>query len=1152
MTKQQLPLGFDDEPEGPEEPEPRTGDPAASGVGPAGGDGDRVSTSRVRDPFVAQLAELCCAHPTRAKWVVVPTHAVGNTLGDRLAREGTSWANLRFVTPLDLATRIAGPFLVERGIDPSEEPLGPALMMRLLSDLENVPKMGTGTVSEMGTRSVSSASGPETVRVPIFAASVGYFAPLAAHTTLAVALWNALRESRYAGLWATDLPRDAFASADKHAELGALFDAYARVLETNRVADLPLVFDEALRQLSGVPPLAQGVSPASRDGEPMADGRGSTAAYCPIAPTDLVLELPDVAWPPIVRRFLDALPGQRVTPRALLVPGLDPSPRFCALAAPADRVGPVPFPGASAESAVSPIAKSDSARLRFLRVPDQAGPVRDDGTLDLFHAGGRDAEIEEVCRRIFASGRPLDAAEIACATPDHALLAWEKARRLDWPVTIGTGLPAAMTRPGRALLDWCAWIEGGFAASDLRHMLQSGDLAPGPFADEPRLSASQAARLLLRAETTWGRDTYARTLSAYIAREESRAREEDGAGAAWRRQRAAQAQRLLAWVSALLAAIPEPGSQGTVALPQVLDAASGFLEQNVARASDFDAAAYLVLADAVSGLRALGRAHIPLALGLRFLTDAVESLNVGRGRPRPGHLHVSALADAGADARPLVFIVGLEEARVFGTAVEDPVLLDTERRAIGCARGDEHLLRTASDRLDEAVYAIVLKIATLGCTSERITLSFSAVDTRDSRETFPSWLILQAYRLKEGEATLGYGALRAWLREPASAVPADADRALTDDRWWLAAARKGDVQHPAEAFPSIAHGARAARERASDALTAFDGLVPEAGQLLDPTRNGRAISPTTLEDAAKCPFRFFLKSGLGIEAVDERERDADVWLDPLTRGAELHDLYAALTRRARNASRRVTRTDDLAWFLERGRARLETLRSEIPPPSEEVFVAEKAEFEEDLAAFIEAEEELRGVEPLAFEVGFGRPPGDEDEPLAREEPVEIRVDRRRTLRVAGRIDRIERGKAHEYHVVDYKTGRYWRDDYGGTFVGGALLQHALYGRAAEALLAEIDRKARVTQGIYWFPTGRGWGKRVVIDAPTDDALAAVMGDLTAVIGDGAFTQTPDKDECRWCDFSAACGREPWNGAARKVAADVDGRLAAWRRLKERR
>src|SRR6478672_12957508 len=91
------------------------------------------------DPFVHQLALLCREHVTRSKWVFVPSHALGRTIGDRLALEGTDWANLRFVTPLNVAVRMGAPFLVERGIDPSTEGLGPALIMRLLLDLNEDP-----------------------------------------------------------------------------------------------------------------------------------------------------------------------------------------------------------------------------------------------------------------------------------------------------------------------------------------------------------------------------------------------------------------------------------------------------------------------------------------------------------------------------------------------------------------------------------------------------------------------------------------------------------------------------------------------------------------------------------------------------------------------------------------------------------------------------------------------------------------------------------------------------------------------------------------------------------------------------------------------------------------------------------------------------
>jgi hypothetical protein len=126
------------------------------------------------DPFVDQLKALCAAHSTRSKWVFVPTHAIGRTIGERLALEGTDWANLRFVTPFDLALEIAVPFLVERGIDPLREEIGPSLIMRLLSDLE-----------------------PDTP---------SYFRGLGSHPEMAAALWSSIRELRLSGLSASALP----------------------------------------------------------------------------------------------------------------------------------------------------------------------------------------------------------------------------------------------------------------------------------------------------------------------------------------------------------------------------------------------------------------------------------------------------------------------------------------------------------------------------------------------------------------------------------------------------------------------------------------------------------------------------------------------------------------------------------------------------------------------------------------------------------------------------------------------------------------------------------------------------------------------------------------------------------------------------------
>ena len=172
---------------------------------------------------------------------------------------------------------MGAPFLVERGIDPSEEELGPALMMRLLLAL---PKEG------------------------------GYFRPLAGHPTLAQALWTTVRELRMAGLGPDALIPAAFASPAKHAELVALLRAYERFLSDHKRADMATVYQEAVRHQD----------------------------WCPIQSQDCWTELPDANWNPLQRRLLDSLPGERMPPRAFALAGIDIPRRLTAR--PTLRVSP--------------------------------------------------------------------------------------------------------------------------------------------------------------------------------------------------------------------------------------------------------------------------------------------------------------------------------------------------------------------------------------------------------------------------------------------------------------------------------------------------------------------------------------------------------------------------------------------------------------------------------------------------------------------------------------------------------------------------------------------------------------------------------------------------------------------------------------------
>jgi ATP-dependent helicase/nuclease subunit B len=1048
------------------------------------------------DPFVDQLASLCRAHVTRAKWVFVPSHAVGRTLGERIALDGTNWLNLRFVTPLDIALRMGAPFLVERGIDPSEEGLGPALMMRLLLDL----------------RSDGAAS------------KSGYFRPLADQPTMAQALWTTMRELRMAGIKSTDVKREAFESEAKHAELRALLESYERYLIDNSRGDMASVYEEAMKH----------------------------ADWCPIQPEDCWTELPDTIWAPLQRRLIDAMPGERILPQSVHLPGSVAPRRLHD--SPADRKGRLqPDPQATALAfLMSPIDGERDTPDPDPRTPSPGS--RAARPIELFHAGGREAEVEEVFRRILNGGAALDQVEIACASDEHVALVWEKALRHEWPITLGSGIPAPSTRPGRALLGFCDWIETDFSAGHMRHLLQSGDM--GIEEEDEGFKAGQAASTIARAEAGWGRATYGLSLGILQKSYESRAKDPDRSNderdAA--KKKAELTAKISRWITGLIAAVPEESQSGKVPLQTIVDVAIQFLERSTSRMSQLDYRSATALVEYVQELRALGPFECSLDEALRFIRERVQSLSVAPERPRPGHLYASRLQQSGHSGRPHLYVVGLEEGRVFPTASEDPVLLDSERAAISSA------LKTSSDRIDEAVYAV---LARLGAHSVAqpfpgpsavegraafATFSYSCRDTREFRETYASWLMLQAFRLQQGDATLSYPQMKAALGEPVSFVPSMRETAATTSSWWLRSiAGTGDpgVEAVESSFPPLARGRHAQEQRESERFTEFDGHVPSAGAHLDPTAPGRSFSVTELEAAAGCPFRFFLKRGLGLRPLEEGERERDVWIDPMTRGTELHDLYAALLRRCRSDNRRPDIKTDGQWLRDLAQAALDRMNEEMPPATPEILERESKDFLADVELFLEAESEYSASEPIAFEVSFGRPLAENDEELAREEPVEIDLGGGLTFRIAGRIDRIDKVGASEFTVVDYKTGGFWRDDWKGTFAGGRRLQHALYGLAAVELLRARYENPKVTRAEYYFPSHKGRRERVKIAAPSRAEIASVLGDLRELIVQGAFVHAHDEKACKFCDYESVCGGGVHGQAEGKLA---DAKLKGFGRL----
>jgi hypothetical protein len=215
-----------------------------------------------------------------------------------------------------------------------------------------------------------------------------------------------------------------------------------------------------------------------------------------------------------------------------------------------------------------------------------------------------------------------------------------------------------------------------------------------------------------------------------------------------------------------------------------------------------------------------------------------------------------------------------------------------------------------------------------------------------------------------------------------------------------------------------------------------------------------------------------------------------------------------------------------------GEETLAGLSQVLPPPSRHAEEAEREALLEDLDAFLEGETSAPARHPLGLEVAFGQP-GDPREALATREPVLLDLGGGCRLLLKGQIDRIDLVGA-AYEVVDYKTGRPWgRERRIARFEGGAQLQHALYVKAAVALLARRDPGATVQDSQYLFPTRRGRGLRLSRGVPDPGSLRDLLEALLEQPRTGRFPNTKHKDTCSRCGFQGACGDAPWALGARQ-------------------
>ena len=1010
--------------------------------------------------------------------LLVPSRAAAVEWPRRLAEGGRALCGVYAFKPRELARVLAEPELLGRGLpawDPGHDAL---LAARLLQ-------------------------APHGLRLPEDAPP----APVAA------ALARTLAELRLAGVEPETLSARAASSPEDAERLGALQALYAAFWEARegRVADTATLLATAAEHVDAG--WLQGVE---------------------------VLVLDDVPDDALDRRFLAALArGHRV--RLLARPR--PASLRGGFADWAQQAG-IPSVAwsetflASLEPAAPPPALVRLREGLFEAAADAPAP---EAGLELVAAPGEAAEARALARRLLREARrgvPFEQMGVVLPRPaDYAPLFADLFERLGLPYRLHPSLPLRYGRAARSLLLLlrCRGLERATVLELLSFAPLPVEALLGPGAEARPGAWDQASR---DAGVVSGLERWRSGLAVLVRDEQDAAQRETDAGRRASREARVLAARQLGRLVERLAETLE-GFEGEATWAEWSARLEAALDAFVGEERDREA-----VVEVLHDLRGLGPlrarfAEVESVLLSRFEWERVPMAEVGGGA-----IHVGALdAMAGLTFR-VVAIPGLVEGGYPGVPRPDPFLLDAEREALASpaepqARGSAQLslfdsaaaapeLRTSQHRLLEARRDFHRAVSQAG---ERLILSYPRADARSGRERLPSLFFVAAASCVAGRALS--------LDELRSRVDEDDEDAL-ELRDALDPGQRDRVRVEAggaEAARQVARGSRffrqsrlATQARFSRRLTAYDGLVafsPKDGdasldaaqvlERLDPARPGRTLSASRLATFTRCGFQYLLEHVLRLparEVPEERKR-----LEPLERGSLFHTVAERFLRERRDSGALPVTNDAAAQerLLELAEQALQGLVEGSPPRFTLLWEREKVRFREHALAWLEREAAQADKRtPAYFEVGFGLPrPEDCAEPWS-EEPVTVELGAGRSLRLTGRIDRIDRKPDGSLLLRDYKTGRAPVRDEGGLFKGGRQLQMPFYVLAARALFPGQP----VSEAFLDYVDG---GRRVDFDpsAVETETFRKGLDSLVQAIAQGLFVQEPAS--CDYCDFTEACG-----------------------------
>jgi CRISPR/Cas system-associated exonuclease Cas4 (RecB family) len=1025
--------------------------------------------------------------------VLAPARAAADDLIRETCEAGQGFLGIQRLTLTQLAASLAAPRLAELALKPAS---------RL-------------AIEALTTRVIAAAEGDH---------DIPYFSPVAGTPGLGPAVAATLTELRLAGVDVAELA----ASGAPGRDLAALWKSFEDDRAEEGLADLAVVFDLAVEVL---------------DQDLQHESLG------------IPLLILDVPLPTKAHREL----LRRVAARATDVLALGLTGDEAGLRVLSELVG---APAVAAGGVLSPFDRVAESLFAA------SAEAQDDAPLEFFSAAGEGLECIEIARRLrrmASKGMAFDRAAVLLRSPErYQSLLEEALRRAGIPAWFSRGV-ARPDPAGRAFLALLACAQEKCSATRFAEYLSLGQVpavgepvsAVGPVAPDDELlasffvgSAGGAAaapeadrsstyvvaplyweRLIVDAAVVGGRARWERRLQGLereLELQRATLERENSPRAEHVTQQILRLRSLAGFALPLIAELDS--LPGEALWGEWLDRLTDLARTALKHPESVGAVLDELRAMESIGPVELNEVYLALAERLRFLRR-------DSGQSRYGRVFVGGIAEARGRAYDVVFLPGLAEGLFPRRPLEDPILLDEYRAAIGG-------LPMQDDRVSDE--RLLLRMA-VGAARKRLVYSYPRMDVMQNRPRVPSFYALELLRAARGKLP----DLRLFEREAAEAAPTRLDwpaprnpiDAIDDAEFDLsmlghiqqlpAEEAKGSAHYLVEANSHLVRALRNRARRWRPGWFPVDGLVkprPETLVQLEQFRlTSKAYSPSSLQQYADCPYKFFLYA---VQRLEPREAPAALeQMDPLTRGSLFHETQRVLMEELKaKGLLPVTqaRLKDALLALDAALDRMAAAFAEdLAPAIDRVWTSEVEELRTDFRGWLQHVAMHGGMwVPEFFELEF------------KGVPI---LD---GYLVRGKIDVVERHlSSGAVRITDHKTGSF--PDKPPVFVGGGkTLQPILYSLAARAELS-----ATVESGRLYFCTRKGKYQDVDIRMTPDaeERLSTVLRTIDEAIGGGFLPAAPAVGMCEYCNYSMVCGPYEELRVGRKTRAELEP-LVQLRRL----